>query len=312
MKKPKWFKNEMVLVSSAKTCGIAQGGRPKFLFDPLSGKPIIGLDTETGAATEILDDELSLDVEAAVALGSTETLRYVESAEVPLSCAVPVYYDEEYDKKFSLELSTPEFSGFSSMSLGEMIANKWISVTGGHGSPSSTQRVGETPYIKVSDLRAGLVNINPTNRVPVSVAKRFWGGSKSGLKAFDLLCPARTSKNIGDFCVLLPDQEEVVLTKEIIRIRASEEAYFDQFYLIWALSLKIVRDQWKRIVFMQTNREDVGQRFREIRIPIPASCEAGEEISSEFRNYYTKLATARSELGNYLSKTGKHHFFVTG
>jgi hypothetical protein len=27
-----------------------------------------------------------------------------------------------------------------------------------------------------------------------------------GLKAFDLICPERASKNIGDFCVLLPGQ----------------------------------------------------------------------------------------------------------
>lgn len=312
MIKPHWFKDNLVLVSSAKSCGIAQGGRPKFLFDSLSGKPMIGLDEETGAPTELLDDELSLDVEAAINQESTDTLRYVESSEVPLSTAVPVYYDEEYEKRFNAEISLPEFADFSSASLGELIEKNWISVTGGHGSPSSTQRVGETPYIKVSDLRAGLVNINPTNRVPVSVAKRFWGGSESGLQAFDLLSPARTSKNIGDFCVLLPDQEEVVLTKEILRIRACDEACFDQFYLIWALSLKVVRDQWKRIVFMQTNREDVGQRFREIKIPIPAKTDAGERVSAEFRNYYSKLATARSELGDYLTKTGKHHFFVTG
>lgn len=312
MNKPKWFKEGNVLVSSAKTCGIAQGGRPKFLFDSSSGRPVVGIDRETGAITELLDDELSLDVEAAMTLNSTRTLRYVKADEVPFNGAVPIYYDQEYDRNFEVEMSLPGLSGFTAMTLGELVAENLISVSGGHGSPSSTQRVGKIPYIKVSDLRAGLVNINPTNRVPESIAKRFWGGDSSGLEAFDLLCPARTSKNIGDFCVLLPDQEEVVLTKEILRIRVAEEAHFDQFYLIWALSLKVVRDQWKRIVFMQTNREDVGQRFREIKIPVPKLSEDGVRVSAEFRNYYTKLATARSELGNYLSLTGRHHFFVTG
>lgn len=312
MKNPKWFKDGMVLVSSAKTCGLAQGGRPKFMFDPVSGKPRIGLDPETGAATEVLDDELTIDVEAVINDKVTETLRYVDSSKVPLSCAVPIYFDKEYENSFRAEMCKTEFKGFTTMTLGELMKKKWIDVSGGHGSPSSTQRVGETPYIKVSDLRAGLVNINPTNRVPVSVARRFWGGPKSGLKAFDLLCPARTSKNIGDFCVILPDQEEVVLTKEILRIRSSDEANFDQFYLIWALSLKIVRDQWKRIVFMQTNREDVGQRYKEIQIPVPENILEGETASAPFRNYYTKLATARSELGTFLTKNGKHHFFVTG
>jgi hypothetical protein len=168
------------------------------------------------------------------------------------------------------------------------------------------------PYIKVSDLRAGLVNINPTNRVPLSVAKKFWKADNSGLRAYDLVCPERTSKNIGDFCILMPGQERVILTKEIIVLRPGQVANFDAFYLLWAMTLKIVREQWKRIVFMQTNREDVGRRFWEIEIPIPRDKKQAMEVSEEFRKYYVSLATARIGFGNYLQETGAHHFFVAG
>jgi hypothetical protein len=82
------------------------------------------------------------------------------------------------------------------------------------------------------------MNINPTNRVPRKIAERHWRGSDSGLQPFDLLSPERTSKNIGDFCVLLPGQERVLLTKEIIVIRRGPAAMFDAFYLLWALTLK--------------------------------------------------------------------------
>ena len=66
------------------------------------------------------------------------------------------------------------FKGFKAKSLGDMQADGEITIRGGHGSPSQEERVGDVPYIKVSDLRAGLVNINPTNRVPRAVAERFW------------------------------------------------------------------------------------------------------------------------------------------
>jgi hypothetical protein len=170
--------------------------------------------------------------------------------------------------------------------------------------------VGEIPYIKVSDLRAGLVNINPTNRVPLSIARAFWGGEQSGLRAFDLLCPERTSKNIGDFCVLMPGQEQVVLTKEIIVLRDGPRATFDQFYLLWAMTLKIVREQWKRIVFMQTNREDVGKRFLEITIPVPPNRGEADRVSLVFRDYYQSIANARLALRDYLNSSHEHHFFV--
>ena len=35
------------------------------------------------------------------------------------------------------------------------------------------------------------------------------------------------------------------------------------------MTLNVVRQQWNRVVFMQTNREDVGQRYLEIEVPVP-------------------------------------------
>src|SRR5690606_37887585 len=112
------------------------------------------------------------------------------------------------------------------------------------------------------------------------VAKQFWKGPRSGLRAFDLVSPARTSKNIGDFAVLMPGQEEVVLTKEVLVMRPGANADFDSFYLLWAMSLRSVRAQWHRIIFMQTKREDTGSRYREILIPLPSSREEGEAVSA--------------------------------
>lgn len=187
-----------------------------------------------------------------------------------------------------------------------------LEIRGGHGSPSQDQRIGTVPYIKVSDLRAGMMNINPTNRIPIEVARTFWRSDHSGLRPFVLICPERTSKNIGDFCVLMPGQEQVVLTKEMIVVRAAESAPFDQFYLMWALTLSIVREQWKRVVFMQTNREDVGKRYNEIRLPVPKSNDIATEVSESFRKYYSEAAKLREELAIYLDDEKDHHFFISG
>jgi hypothetical protein len=119
-----------------------------------------------------------------------------------------------------------------------LVADEVLSLQHGHGSPGREERVGEVPYIKVSDLRAGLVNINPTNRVPERVAAKLWDATTSDLWAFDILSPQRTSKNIRDFCVLMLGQERVVLTKEIIVLRSGPKATFSLFYLLWALTLK--------------------------------------------------------------------------
>ena len=48
----------------------------------------------------------------------------------------------------------------------------------------------------------------------------------------------------------MPGQEQVMLTKEVIVLRPGPAADFDPFYLLWAMTLKIVRDQWNRVVFI--------------------------------------------------------------
>jgi len=44
---------------------------------------------------------------------------------------------------------------------------------------------------------------------------------------------------------------------------------------------------------MQTNREDCGNRYREIILPNPKSRDWGRNISRAFREYFTTLANAK-------------------
>jgi type I restriction enzyme M protein len=312
IRKPSWFSSETIMVSTAPTCGLTKGGRLLPIVDPTTGKRVQEIDPETGAAVDAIDDRMKDDAIALSKGQQTDTLTFIPTADIDLRCAVPVYYDHRFRDQFNEAMKQPQFSGFETASIGALINQNVLTVRNGHGSPSQDERIGDVPYIKVSDLRAGLVNINPTNRIPLSVAKKFWRGPDSGLKAFDLLCPERTSKNIGDFCILLPGQERVVTTKEVIVLRPGPKANFDPFYLLWALSLKVVRDQWRRIIFMQTNREDVGKRYLEILLPVPPSRERAKEISESFRTYYQTLAKARSALSDYLNQEKQHHFFVSG
>ncbi|MGH8010230.1 MAG: hypothetical protein ACREQ3_24820, partial [Candidatus Binatia bacterium] len=152
------------------------------------------------------------------------------------------------------------------------------------------------PDIKVSVVRSLRVNTNPTNLVSEAIAKRLWRGESSGLQPWDLITPNRASSNIGEFAILLPGEECVVLTKEmfVIRVVGGEDQGWSPFYLFWALSLQQVRDQWRRVALMQTNREDVGKRYREIQIPLPMSQTWAEEVSKPFRNYFTTVAEART------------------
>jgi type I restriction enzyme M protein len=308
---PSWFDGDTIAVSTAPTCGLAKGGRLLPRIDD-HGQRIYVRDADTGEEVVDVDDVYLADAEALIAGERTATLRSIPVDEVSMRTAVPVYYDRRFHERFVEAMKGEKFADFEAKTIRRLLEENALTLLHGHGSPGREERVGDVPYIKVSDLRAGLVNINPTNRVPRRVAEEKWRGTSSGLEAFDILSPARTSKNIGDFCVLMPGQERVVLTKEIIVLRPGEAARFDSFYLLWALTLSIVREQWQRVVFMQTNREDVGARWLEIEVPVARTREIADATSEPFRNYYNAIAGARTALGNYLRRDGEHHFFISG
>ena len=65
------------------------------------------------------------------------------------------------------------------------------------------------------------------------------------------------------------------------------------------------RKQWQRVTLMQTNREDVGNRYREIIIPKPISVSWAESVSSPFKDYFTGLARAKQ---NFVAATDSDDF----
>lgn len=298
--KPEWFKDGKVFVSFAETVGINKDGHELYVVDAATGK-----------RTETIDDAVARDLDDLIENGdaiTSPTSRWVDVDAAKV--AVPVYFDNRHEGALDELLALPEFAQFERRTLGELEKAGAIKCSPGHGSPSADMRTGNVPYIKVSDIRAGQVNINPSNMVPNVVAEKFWKGPTSGLHAFDLVSPIRTSKNIGEFAVLMPGQEQSVFTKEVLVLRASPDSGLDNLFLLWALSLKVVRNQWKRVVFMQTNREDVGQRYKEIAVPWPKDPADGRLVSAAFRHYYQGMEELRRDFLKELSSNDRYHVFL--
>lgn len=290
-----WVREGEVMIMNSKTCGINKDGNELYVVDKKTGKRDYNK----------IDNQLADDCDSLLKGDLTTNVKFVSSDRIRSSnIAVPIYYcNEEFENDVTRFC---EANNFDIRTLGELNQNGDILFFSGHGSPSSDQRIGSIPYIKVSDLRAGRVNVNPTNMIPYSLAKSYWKDETSGLKAFDLLSPERASKNIGEFCLLLPGQENVVLTKEIIGLRSTTEL-FDQFYLMWVMNLPIVRKQWNRVVFMQTNREDVGKRYLEIKIPVPTSKDVATSISAPYTKYFQELKRIRTELHASISELSEKY-----
>lgn len=286
--------DHVVTFLNPQTCGIYKSGGVRYKTD-----------AKTGKRTSEVDNELLEAVDQYLA-GEYPPCQ----SDVPLArvlekrILVPTYYDARFNAEIRSTLEDLDTVG---VTLGQLHQQRVLNISGGHGSPPNDQRAGHIPYIKVSDIRAMRVNVNPTNLVSSSVARRLWRGKSSGLEPWDLVTPNRASSNIGEFAIILPGEESVVLTKEVFVLRVIDRTVWDPFYLLWALSLKSVRAQWKRIALMQTNREDCGPRFQEIVVPKPVCHDWALEQSSAFRDYFETIADARKRFTERISRSGMEY-----
>lgn len=276
------MKRSEVTFLNPRSCGIYKNGGIRYKTDP-----------KTGRRTEEADNELLDAVNAYLSGTASHGSSRIGLDEIfQRGVLVPTYFDKRYDDNI---YSLLDQLSLQAITLGELIDNGTLTVRGGHGSPGNDQRTGSIPYVKVSDIRALRINVNPTNLVTESVAKILWRGPSSALRPWDVITPNRASNNIGEFAILLPGEERVVLTKEMFIFRVLEAETWDPFYLLWALSLRPVRDQWRRIALMQTNREDCGNRYREVILPNPKSKTWARTASRAFREYFMTIANAKEK-----------------
>lgn len=282
--------DDTVIFSNPQTCGLYKNGQERYVVD------------EKGNRTTNVDNEMDI-VSSAYRNNTTSTVPLIEvklSEVIEKDVLVPQYYDSRFTKPY---YELVEGMKLQSITIGDLISEGIITLRGGHGSPGNDQRKGDIPYIKVSDIRNLRINVNPTNMIPKELAAKYWKTSdgKSDLKPWSLISPNRASSNIGEFAIMLPGEESVVLTKEMYVINVNDNNLgITPFYLLWAFSLQVVRNQWRRITLMQTNREDVGDRYKEIEIPLPPSIGWSEEVSKPFADYFTSLAKSKEAFVNDL------------
>jgi type I restriction enzyme M protein len=274
--------SQKVVLLNPKTCGIYKNGAPRYKTDLLTGK-----------RTDQIENELIETVEAYLVGKDSPGESLISLDEIfNKRVLAPTYYDNRYNEGIVQLLKNHSIEGIT---IGELLGSGIISRQAGHGSPGNDQRTGHIPYVKVSDIRCLRINVNPTNLVTESVARRFWRGESSGLQAWDVITPNRASSNIGEFAILLPGDEQIVVTKEVFIFRVINNNIWDPFYLLWSLSLRAVRNQWTRIALMQTNREDCGERYREIVLPKPPTTQWARERSAAFRKYFQTIANAKTK-----------------
>lgn len=285
LKKEKPKADHRIIGSYCETFGEDKHGRARFKFE------------DSGQQTNLRDDEME---EAAILLkaggGKTDSklfFRFSQAEAIKRKVLVASYWwrkpYEDALKKFATT------NNCELVAIGDLIESGELEVMDGHGSPNSHfVGRGPIPYVKVIEIKNWRVNENPKYGIPEDLADKMRRGKF--LQPWDIVTPTRASKNIGLFGVIMPWQTKLILTREIAiwRVTKKKGNRIEPSLLLALMSLQVVHDQFKFLILMQMNREDLSDRYKEMLIPIPKTKELRESWSKHIHDYFTAIATART------------------
>ena len=154
--------------------------------------------------------------------------------------------------------------------LGDLVDDEMIGAWDGHGSPSATQKgEGDIPYIRVSDIVNWELYRNPTSGVSHATYLKFTK-NRALVEPGDVIFVRRGSYRIGTVAMASDRDRCIVLTRELLtlRVEPGNESGMTPYYLLALLSSSIVQDQIRRLTFIDTTLPNIGDRWRELRLPI--------------------------------------------
>ena len=243
-----------------------------------NGKPIFYKNKITNENTNVILDDIPIIIEEIIKKRNKTFKPNPDKKEYTFEISadevfkrdifVPRYYWKS--KLEEIELNATE-QDIKLISIQQLLDEQVIKCFDGNGSPNAEFKgLGEIPYIRVKDIVQWQIYKDPTALIPESEFKRLYKENKK-LKEKDILYVRRGSYRIGSVAMVSPYDLKCILTREIKVIRLIDENNkygLTPEYLLYALSHKLVVEQAKNKIFIDTTLPNIAERWTEIKIPI--------------------------------------------
>ena len=173
---------------------------------------------------------------------------------------VPRYFEND---AFLLEYKKSE----NFISVGEMIENGYLHIHSGHEVGSDAYGTGSIPFIRTSDLINFEVSSDPTNSVSEEIYEKY--AKQQNLKEGDILFIADGRYRIGKTAILNKYNLKCIIQSHIDIFSLSEETPIQPYEFLYLMNSQVVQEQIRNLVFIQSTLGTLGNRIKEIQIPLP-------------------------------------------
>jgi type I restriction enzyme M protein len=281
-----------IFMAIATKIGHDKDGKPLYLTDRV-GKPRLN---EKGE--KIIDDDVPAIIENYKKYKEHGSLTYskfgfiIKKSNLIDNILIPHYYDPE--TKMMIDREGEKYNFISIQSL---IEGNIINIKRGNEIGSNVYGLGEIPFIRTTDLINWELQNDPLHCVPEEVYDLY--KRKQDLKEEDILFVNEGTYFIGRVSMLTDIDIKVIIQSHIRRIRVVEKDKMDPYLLFWSLNKAVTRKQIDDKTFMQATLPSLGNRLKEIFIPIPKDPNERKSISAEIKDIICKKRELKQKIMSF-------------
>jgi len=198
----------------------------------------------------------------------------------------PRYYDPEPRRQLRRLATSHE-----RIRLGELIADGSLQVTTGDEVGKLAYGGGPVPFVRTSDLSNWEIKVDPKHCVSEELYAKL--ASRQDVAEGDILMVRDGTYLIGTCAMVTSHDVRIVFQSHLYKLRVSEDGPLDRYLLLAALSSPPVKRQIRACSFTQDIIDSLGDRIREIIIPVPRDADRRREISTLVKRVIAERVEAR-------------------
>lgn len=222
----------------------------------------------------------------------------IKNSEISNNILCPRYYSNE-----TLEFEEVHKLKYDFVTIQELLDNKIIEYKTGDEVGKLAYGTGNIPFIRTSDLSNWELKSDPKHGVSEEIYNQY--KEIQDIQEDDILMVKDGSYLIGTCALITSKDLKIVYQSHLYKLRIINSANsFTPFLLIALLSSSFVQEQIKSKQFTQDIIDSLGDRIKEIKIPLPKSIEERIKISDSVKKIIKLRQEAKKITSEVLSIFG--------
>lgn len=186
---------------------------------------------------------------------------------------IPKYYDPELYAEIAALSDTHEL-----LCLGDLVDKGVITVQTGHEIGKMAYGTGNIPFVRTSDITNWEIKTIPKQGVSEEIYRQY--AEKEDVRAGDILFVRDGTYLIGTNCIITQLDIPMIYQSHILKFRINDKQRIDPYLLFICLNCSLVQRQIRNIQFTADIIDTLGNRYRELILPIPLNLQIRAELHS--------------------------------